>query len=936
MQTTTQQFINQLHQGGSYGYWWTLEGHQSFWWETGKPTPLPGGKRNVYVGVHPTVTIPETDRHGKPVPSRNVRSQIDSIAACSCLFAEYDAKDFDGQKLRALDHIQGMEPRPSVVVDSGGGYHCYWLLRAVIPLDTPEQREAMRRYQAAWVVLMGGDTAAKDLARVLRVPGTMNYKYDPPRPVQFVWCELDHTYDPDYLFDLAEHFVESSLPATKANGTLSSDQAAQQRASTWLGNAVARVRSAPDGQKHATLLAQAVALGGLVPLHLLSESEIESTLYAAIEGRAEDGKSAQDTIRDGIAYGKAKPWPLDEVLKGINRAPVDTPVAHAASSAHDTPDVPVPDQRPVIDRTTVDLPALVQQAWDATHAANDPPIVFRRANELVRLERSETETLLVKTVDDRRMMGILARAARWVRITRTKEGVTTTDTIPPTAVVNDCLVNPDMRMPALTRVVYAPLLADGDVLLTEPGYHPAAKVYYDPKAGTVVPRVSAQPTEAEMIQARTLVLDELLADFPFVSNADRAHAVALFLLPFVRDLIDGPTPLHLIEAPTMGSGKGLLAETLLMPALGEPPSAMTEATTDEEWGKLITSNLLAAPTVIYIDNLNRTLASGKLAAALTAREFSDRVLGKSEQVNLPVRCVWAATANNPLLSTEIARRCIRIRIDPRTDEPWKRATFKHSNLRSWVELNRGQLIWAALTMACYGLAHGTTGRALGSYEAWSAVLGRILSGCGLPDFLGNLDLLYARADAEGSAWRALIDAWWQKYQDQAQPAGEIFTLITDTGADDLVNGKDEVGRKKSFGKALARVVDRVFSVDIEGATRRLQIAEGGVRHKAKLWRLVPMDMGVLGVLGVCSSPRTRDDIDIDRFPMSVRTNPPNPHNPPDEAPTDSFWSGVPQGRVVFLKLYLRGNKESDQNRARELCEEFGLDYEQAKEHARVA
>ena len=31
------------------------------------------------------------------------------------------------------------------------------------------------------------------------------------------------------------------------------------------------------------------------------------------------------------------------------------------------------------------------------------------------------------------------------------------------------------------------------------------------------------------------------------------------LLPFVRELIDGPTPLHLIEKPTPGTGGTLLA-----------------------------------------------------------------------------------------------------------------------------------------------------------------------------------------------------------------------------------------------------------------------------------------------------------------------------------------------------------------------------------------
>ncbi len=39
-----------------------------------------------------------------------------------------------------------------------------------------------------------------------------------------------------------------------------------------------------------------------------------------------------------------------------------------------------------------------------------------------------------------------------------------------------------------------------------------------------------------------------------MDEADRAHALALLLLPYARDLIDGPTPNHLAESPEPGSG----------------------------------------------------------------------------------------------------------------------------------------------------------------------------------------------------------------------------------------------------------------------------------------------------------------------------------------------------------------------------------------------
>jgi Primase C terminal 2 (PriCT-2) len=537
---------------------------------------------------------------------------------------------------------------------------------------------------------------------------------------------------------------------------------------------------------------------------------------------------------------------------------------HPAEAADDT--------RPTIDISTIDLPALMPLAWDAIVVQNDPPTLFRRAGELARLEKTDSETLVVRSVDTRVMLGILARAARWIKVTYARSARVEKEALPPAAVVDDAMVNIDERIPPITRVVSAPTFADAKTLLATPGYHAAARIYYDPKPGAIVPPVPAEPTQADLARARDLILGDLLVNFPFVSEADMAHAVALFLLPFVRELIDGPTPMHLIEAPTMGSGKGLLADALLLPALGDVPAPMAEATTDEEWRKRITSALLGGPAVIYIDNLNRMLAAGALAAALTAREFSDRILGKSEQIALPVRCVWAATANNPTLSTEIARRCIRIRIDPKDDRPWQREGFKHPKLRTWVEGHRGDLIWAALVICRYGLAHGTAGPPLGSYESWSDVLGRILDGAGFPGFLGNLDDLYNRADAEGAAWRALIGAWWEAHESTPTTASDLFPLVTEAEADVLINGKDETGRKRSFGKALSRARDRVFSIEIGGTPMRLQVADGGILHKAQRWKLAPVEGGGFGYFGGFSLSHTRDNN------SSARSNTENTQN----------------------------------------------------------
>ena len=74
----------------------------------------------------------------------------------------------------------------SAVVHSGRGLHGYWLLRESIPLRAEDQRRRFAARLRALSTKLGGDPAVADVARVLRLPGSLNYKYDPPRPVRLL------------------------------------------------------------------------------------------------------------------------------------------------------------------------------------------------------------------------------------------------------------------------------------------------------------------------------------------------------------------------------------------------------------------------------------------------------------------------------------------------------------------------------------------------------------------------------------------------------------------------------------------------------------------------------------------------------------------------------------------------------------------------------
>lgn len=113
--------------------------------------------------------------------------------------------DIPTYKSAALDKIRGLPIRPSLLWDSGGGYHGIFLLRDTFYLDSAAQVEKLEHIQREWVKYVGADEEVFDLRRILRWPGTQNRKgiYAPDYPtVAYVWADFDTEYDLDELAGL--------------------------------------------------------------------------------------------------------------------------------------------------------------------------------------------------------------------------------------------------------------------------------------------------------------------------------------------------------------------------------------------------------------------------------------------------------------------------------------------------------------------------------------------------------------------------------------------------------------------------------------------------------------------------------------------------------------------------------------------------------------
>ncbi|TRZ99006.1 MAG: hypothetical protein D4R84_02725 [Rhodocyclaceae bacterium] len=72
-------------------------------------------------------------------------------------------------------------PEPTFFVSTGGGLHIYWVLNRAIDRETWQTSARKLKTLTKGQRLLADDSRTADIASVLRIPGTLNYKYIPPR-----------------------------------------------------------------------------------------------------------------------------------------------------------------------------------------------------------------------------------------------------------------------------------------------------------------------------------------------------------------------------------------------------------------------------------------------------------------------------------------------------------------------------------------------------------------------------------------------------------------------------------------------------------------------------------------------------------------------------------------------------------------------------------
>jgi hypothetical protein len=313
---------------------------------------------------------------------------------------------------------------------------------------------------------------------------------------------------------------------------------------------------------------------------------------------------------------------------------------------------------------------------------------------------------------------------------------------------------PNLRV--LRGVIHSPLVRSDGSILSQPGYDDATRLLHIPAPGLIVPEVSDNPTRAE-IAAAVALLEEMVADFRFLTDDHKANYFGLLLTPLLREMVPPPYKMGAISAPQPGSGKSLLASIMRIIHGGVFRSEIPQD--EAEIRKQITTILdtTTAP-VCQFDNVTGVLRSSTLAGLLTSNRWEDRRLGTHTQISRSNDRQWVITGNNLCIGGDLVRRTMSVTIDPGVPDPHLRTGFAIPNLEGWAQERRGKLIAALLTLIRAWVAANRPTRAHGSdgFARWIETVDGILTTAGMAGSFDSAQTISRSIGSDDEEWAEFL------------------------------------------------------------------------------------------------------------------------------------------------------------------------------------
>ena len=285
-----------------------------------------------------------------------------------------------------------------------------------------------------------------------------------------------------------------------------------------------------------------------------------------------------------------------------------------------------------------------------------------------------------------------------------------------------------------------------------------------------------------------------------------------------RRILDSAPSLAVL-ASSQGTGKTTLAKRIHAILTGhDMPVATFSLGNEEEVQKMALSMLLSSPAMICFDNVpdGFTFRSGVLAAITTSPIYKSRILGASEELEVPTNTLFAITGNNLRLGPDEVSRFLVCRLQ--TPDTRK---FEHPDVIGHALGIRHQMLRDVVGIVAGFIASGATFDPHPDvrYARWDRMVRQSLLWAGAIDvgrvFESN------SADAEHlRALRVLLAGLVQQFGDRSFYTRDVVRLVdgfpsTDAGVspDHIQDALEALHAKnarnvRSVGRVLAAMANR--------------------------------------------------------------------------------------------------------------------------------
>jgi bifunctional DNA primase/polymerase-like protein len=571
---------------------------------------------------------------------------------------------------------------------------------------------------------------------------------------------------------------KSKAPRSAPHAT-PEDERLRRYAEAAFDNCVDTVSQAPEGARNDELNRQAFIVGRFIGAGLLDRSSAEQRLGEAARFVGLGDTESQATLRSGLQAGIDDPHRIEDLVTRISKG------SHLPTSDGYGEDLPPdPKGRPRILVKGGTLHETVTRAEEIFLASSGDQI-YQRGGMLTRLVR--TASLSIRDATERRPGALMLLPVdavyladrlteliaffRWDARSQDYRAIDCPERIAKTLLARAGR----WKARTIIGIVEAPTLRPDGTILDTPGYDEQTRLYFDP-GGVIYPPIPDQPN-LDDARSAVAILKYLIKDFPWVAASDCSAVLALFLTVLMR-LTLRAAPLFVLRAPTMASGKSLLADCAAMIATGRTAPAMAQGQNDEEDRKRILAVLMEGQPVACVDNVERPLGGPALCSVLTQETWRDRVLGVSRTVSVPTAVTWIATGNNIIIVGDLVSRVVPCDIDPRVEHPEERSF--EIKPREYVLQHRAELVVAALTiLRAYHVA-GLPDQGLsvfGRFEDWSDLIRSALVWAGEVDPCEGRKRL-RRIDPIGRHIQAVLEHWHEALGSREVSTHEVIRAAT--------------------------------------------------------------------------------------------------------------------------------------------------------------